>query len=136
MEPFDLPPELSEVERRIAERQTPQLSAAFRERVLAAMRTERTPRRTAWKLVASVAASVLVILNLALSVANHRAWSESQRIELEGIEATVRTLRQRHPDLSERQAYQFALLLHSPPALPLSLPSLLPLEGEQSWDML
>lgn len=135
MEPFDFPPEWSGVERRLAERRLPQPSAGFRERVLAAMRAERTRRQTRWKVAALMAASLLLLLNLVLSLANHRAWSEIQRIENEGVETTARALRQRHPDLSERQAYQFALVLHSPPALPLSLPPLLPLEGEQSWDM-
>lgn len=135
MEPFDFPPEWSEVERRLAERQHPQPSAAFRERVLTAMRAERAPRRTSWKIAALIAASLLLALNSALSLENHRAWAAIQRIENEGVETTARTLRQRHPELSERQAYQFALVLHSPPALPLSLPPLLPLEGEQSWDM-
>lgn len=135
MEPFDLPPGLSEVERRLAERRQPQPSAALRERVLTAMRAERAPRRNRWKVAVVMAASLLLVLNLVLSWANHRAWAESQRIANEGVEATARALRQRHPDLSERQAYQFALVLHSSPALPLSLPPLLPLEGEQSWDM-
>lgn len=135
MEPFDFPPEWSEVEHRLAERRLPQPPTAFRERVLAAMRAERAPRRTHWKIAALLAASLLLTLNLALSLENHRAWAAMQRSENEGVDTTARTLRQRHPDLSERQAYQFALVLHSPPALPVSLPPLLPLEGEQSWDM-
>lgn len=134
MEPFDFPPEWSEIERRLAARRQPQPSAAFRERVLAAMWAERTPRRNRWKIAAAMAASLLLALNSALSLENHRAWEAIQRIENEGVETTARTLRQRHPDLSEQQAYEFALVLHSPPALPLSLPPLLPLEGEQSWD--
>lgn len=135
MGPSDLPPELSEVERQLMERPQPQPSAALRERLLAAMRAEQAPRRNPWKAAAYLAASLLLVLNLALSLANHRAWAETQRITTEGAEATARALRQRRPDLSEQQAYQFALVLHSPPALPLSLPPLLPLEGEQSWDM-
>lgn len=135
MESFDFPPEWGELERRLAERRQPQPSAALRQRVLTAMQAERPPRGNPWKVAVVLAASLLVVLNLALTLANHRAWSESQRIASEGIEETARALRQRHPDLSERQAYQFALVLHSPPALPLSLPPLLPLEGEQSWDM-
>lgn len=133
MEFFDLPPGLSELEQRLAECRQPQPAAAFRERVLAAMRGRRTPKRTAWHLV-TAAASLLLILNLALSLANHRAWSETQRIESEGVEETVRTLRQRHLDLPEAEVYQLALLLHSPPALPPSPPIFL-LEGEPSWDM-
>lgn len=133
MEPFDFPPEFSELERRLTERRQPQPSAAFRERVLAAMRQERTPRRSAWQSAAIAAAALLLIFNLTLSLANHRAWSETQRID-GGVEATARTLRQRHPDLSEREAYQLALVLHSPPALPLSPPDF-SLEGEPSWDM-
>jgi hypothetical protein len=133
MGPLDIPPELCEIERRLVERRQPQPSAAFRERVLAAMRQERAPKRTAWQSAAVAAAALLLICNLALSLANHQAWSETQRIE-EGVEATASTLRQRHPDLSEGEAYQLALLLHSPPALPLS-PPIWSLEGEQSWDM-
>ena len=135
MGPSDFPPELSAIERRLMERPQPQPSAAFRERVLAAMRAEQAPRRNPWQAAAFMAASLLLALNLALSLENHRAWSETQRINIEGVEATARELRQRHPDLSKRQAYQFALVLHSPPALPLSLPPLSSLEGEQSWDM-
>jgi hypothetical protein len=135
MDSFDLPPELSEVERRLIERRSPQPSAALRERILAAMRNERKPKRATWQFVAAVAAAVLLILNLDLSLANLRAWSETQRIDSEGVAATARMLRQRHPDLSEPEAYQFALILRSPPALPLSLPPVFLLEGEPSWDM-
>jgi hypothetical protein len=133
MEPLDNPPELSEIERRLAQRRQPRPSAAFRERVLAAMQQARAPKRTAWQSAAVAAAALLLICNLALSLANHLAWSKTQRIE-GGIEATARTLRQRHPDLSEQEAYQLALVLHSPPALPLSPPTW-SLEGEPSWDM-
>jgi hypothetical protein len=135
VECFDLPPELREVERRLAEREKMLPAAALRERVLAAMRDARTSKKNAWQFAVVAAASLLLILNLALSVANQRAWSETQRIESEGVEATARTLRQRHPDLSEPEAYQLALLLHSPPALPPSLPPIFLLEGEPSWDM-
>ncbi len=135
MEFFDLPSELRDVERRLAERGQPPPSAALRERVLAAMRDERTPKKNAWQFAAVAAASLLLILNMALSVANHRAWSETRRSESEGVRATARTLRQRHPDLSEPEAYQLALLMHSPPALPASLRPIFLLEGEPSWDM-
>lgn len=135
MEPFDLPPELAEMERRLAERRQPVPSASFRQRVLLAMQSERTPRRSFWNAAAVLAASVLLGLNLGLSVANRRAWSQAERIDNADIETAVRSLRQRHPDLSIWEAHQFAVLMQSPPELAVSLPVHLAWEGEESWDM-
>lgn len=134
MDPFDLPPELAEVERRVAARGHPQPSADFRRRVLSALRDERTPSRSAWRW-AVVAAAVLLLLNLAMSLENHR---DGPRIEIgarEDLAATAREMRQRHPDLSEQEAYQLALLVHTPPALPASWQGIDLLEGEESWDL-
>lgn len=134
MDTFDLPTELAGVERRLAERGHPKPAADLRRRVLSALRDERTAKRSAWRL-AVLGAAVLLLLNLALSLENHRAWPRTQRSAGEDLATTVRQLRQRHPDLSEQEAYQLALLVPPAPALPTSLDRIVPLQGEESWDM-
>ncbi|HEY7156202.1 MAG TPA: hypothetical protein VH575_19710 [Gemmataceae bacterium] len=141
MNSFDLPPELLDVERRLAERARPKPDTAFRRRVLSAMGNERATsragrlRQDVWRWAATLAAAVLLSLNLAMSLANHRAGPRAERIEGEDIDSAARALRQRHPDLSEREADQLAALMRTAPALPASLDRIIPLEGEESWDM-
>lgn len=135
MDPFDLPPDLTDVERLVGERDRPQLPAAFRQRVLSAMHAERTPRRTIGSIVAVLAASVLLCLNLAMSLANHRAWPQMQQIDGGDIDSAVRTMRQHHPDLSEQEAYQIVVLVRLAPALSASRKEFMVREGEQLWDM-
>ncbi len=135
MEPFDLPPELAEIERRLTDRCHPPPTSVFRERVLSAMRAERSPKRSLWNVAAVLAASVFLCLNFGLSLTNHRAWSEPQWLESADVETSARSIRQRHPDLSAWEAHQFAILLQSPPALPASLGGNRAWEGEESWDM-
>ncbi|MGH7169868.1 MAG: hypothetical protein ACRELG_06300 [Gemmataceae bacterium] len=134
MDPFDLPPELAEVERRLAARGHPKPTADFRRRVLSAVREERRPGRFIWRW-AVLAAAVLLVLNLAMSLENHRARPRVERHASEDLETTAREMRRQHPDLSEQEAYQLALLVHTPPALPASWHGIDLLEGEESWDM-
>ncbi len=134
MDPFDLPAELAGVERRLAERGHPKPAADFRRRVLSALEDERTARRSVWRL-AVLAAAVLLVLNLAMSLENHRAWPHTAKHTVEDLAITVREMRQLHPDLSEQEAYQLALLVQPAPVLPVSLDRTVPLEGEESWDM-
>jgi hypothetical protein len=141
MNPFDLPPELLDVERRLVERARPKPDAALRRRVLSAMGNERATsragrlRQDVWRWAATLAATVLLSLNLAMSLENHRAQPRAERIEDEDIGSAARAIRQQHPDLSEREAYQLAALLRTAPALPTSLDRIIPLRGEESWDM-
>lgn len=134
MDPFDLPPELADLERRLAARGHPKPASDFRSRVLSALRDEPKTVSLSWRL-AVLAAAVLLILNLALSLDNHRDWPRIEKPADEDLTTTVREIRQRHPDLSEREAYQLALLVQSPPALPASPEPIVPLQGEESWDM-
>jgi hypothetical protein len=134
MDPFDLPRELAEVERRLAERSHPKPASVFRRRVLLALRDEPKSAPLAWRL-AVLAAAVLLVLNLAMSLHTHCAGPRLERRVDDDLVTTVREMRQRHPDLSEPEAYQLALLVQSPPALPASLGRIVPLEGEESWDM-
>ncbi|HTU21690.1 MAG TPA: hypothetical protein VMG10_26875 [Gemmataceae bacterium] len=134
MDPFDLPPELAEVERRLAARGHPQPPADFRRRVLSALRDERTEKRSAWRW-AVVAAAMLLVLNLAMSLEYHRAGPRIESRAGEDLAAAARAMRQRHPDLSEQEAYQLALLVQTPPALPALWQGIDLWEGEESWDM-
>ena len=134
MDPFDLSPELAEVERRLAARGHPQPPADFRRRVLSALRDEPTVRRPVWSL-AVAAAAVLLLLNLAMSLENHRAGPRAPRDVGVDVSTAAGEMRQRHPDLSEQEAYQLVLLVQTPPALPASLGPIVPLQGEESWDM-
>jgi hypothetical protein len=142
MDPFDLPPDLLDMERQLAERPCAKPGAAFRRRVLSAVLDEQQMasragriRRSIWREAATLVGGVLLSLNLAMSLANHRTWPRAERSEGEDIDRAIRAMRQRHPDLSEQEAYQLAALLRTPPALPASLDKIIPLEGEGSWDM-
>jgi len=75
MNPEPLPPDLRELEDRLARRPCPEPAADFRARVLGAMTNatpvsvpERAGRR--WRFVWRAAAAVILALNLALSAAN------------------------------------------------------------------
>jgi hypothetical protein len=142
MNEFVLSPELAEVERRIAERTRPQPGVALRQRVLSALRTERVTGNShfLWRIAAPLAAVVLLSLNLALSLANHRTDPTTKPLPEQDIEIAVGKMRHDHPQLSEREAYQLVLLaraapaLAAAPALPASLDKIIPWEGEKPWD--
>lgn len=134
MDPFDLPRELADVECRLAEHSHPKPASDFRRRVLSALHDEPKSAPLAWRL-AVLAVAVLLVLNLAMSLHNHRAGPRLERRADDDLVTLVREMRQRHPDLSEREAYPLALLIQSPPALPVSRGPIVPLEGEESWDM-
>jgi hypothetical protein len=147
MDDFDLPPELIELELRLAERDRAKPSPAFRQRVLSAMREELAVPgivlfwQGSWRVVATAAVAALLCLNLAISLSNHRAWPRVERIEVGIVEAAVREMRQRHPELSEEEAYQLVVLvqlvpaLKTAPALSSSLDKIILLERDGSWDM-
>jgi hypothetical protein len=75
MNPEPLPPNLRDLEERLAGRPCPEPAADFRARVLAAMTSSRTtstsrPAGRRWRLVWRMAAAVILALNLGMSVAN------------------------------------------------------------------
>ena len=143
MNDFDLPPELAEVERRLAERARAGPTTALRQRVLSALHHERMthPRRFPWHIAATLAATVLLSLNLALSVANHPAHPKRDPAENGDLDKTVALLREQSPELTESEAYRLAALARSTrsltavPPLPQSLDRILERQGERSWDM-
>ncbi len=139
MNPSDLPRELADLERQLAERAVPKPTEAFRRRVLTAMRTDRA-RPDGWRFAAALVAAVLLCLNLALSLANHRAWSPVEGDKDGDVETGVRELRQENPDLSEEEAYQVVVLRRTAPslaavaALPSSPDEIFSWERSASWD--
>jgi hypothetical protein len=63
------------------------------------------------------AAAVLLGLNLALSLGNHKALPGRGSVEREEVETTALHVRRLNPELSEREAYRLALLLQTGPVL-------------------
>jgi hypothetical protein len=110
-----LPPDLADVERRLAECPRAQPSAALRQRVLSSLHNERMTRRRRfpWRIAATLAAAVLLSLNLALSLANHPARSGRDRWENADLETIVAGLRQKSPEMTEAEAYWLASLARS-----------------------
>lgn len=96
MTPEPLPPDLRELESLLTRRPTPQPDAAMRDRVFAALATDRDrvsmPTQVAsatsrvWTIGWRVAAAVVLLLNLGLSAANGVRF---QSLQVRGPERTV-----------------------------------------------
>jgi hypothetical protein len=118
----DLPPDLAELERRLADRRPPVPPADLRRRVLAAVRRASGEGEGGFlRFVASVAAAALLAVNLSMSVANNTDW------HLRGApgpdEAGADSVRELVPELSEREARRQAVLLRARSQLTPGAPS-------------
>ncbi len=125
MEDFRLPEDLSGLEQELATRAIPEPSPGLRGRVMAAIRQESVESPAVelagiWRFAAAVAAVLLLLLNLSMSVANHADWDVWGRPQQQDIASVARKLRETVPELSEREAFRVALVMESGPPLILA----------------
>ena len=121
MEPSDLPPDLKELEQRLAARSRLQPPADLRPRVLAAVRLElATPsaaaqrewRRT-WQYAAAAAAGLLLVLNLLMSMGNRSDFPASRAANGADIQQAAAKIRELVPFISPEEALCEALILRA-----------------------
>jgi hypothetical protein len=115
MDPNELPPDLAELERRLAGRPRPEPAAGLRPRVLAAVGRElgRRGGGSAWRFAAATAAAALLWINFSMSVANDMDWRLGRGLDGATLAAAAGRLRQLVPELPEREALRQALLLQA-----------------------
>jgi len=121
VEPSDLPPDLKELEQRLAARSRLQPPADLRPRVLAAVRLElATPsaaaqrewRRT-WQYAAAAAAGLLLVLNLLMSMGNRSDFPASRAANGADIQQAAAKIRELVPFISPEEALCEALILRA-----------------------
>jgi hypothetical protein len=84
MEPEPLPPDLRELEEQLARRPLPEPAADFRARVLVAVNAAsptESAHGTSWRRLLPVAAALMLVLNLALSVENGMRFHHLDELE-------------------------------------------------------
>ena len=118
MEDFKLPKDLSGLELELAARAIPEPSPELRGRVMLAIRQEsvESPAVDAagtWRFAAAVAAALLLLLNVSMSVANHADWDVWGRPQKQDVASVARKLRETVPELSEREALRVARVMGS-----------------------
>ena len=121
MEPSDLPPELGELEQRLAARLRPQPPADLRPRVLAAVRLELAARpaaaqrkwRRTWQYAAAAAAGVLLVLNLAMSMDNRSNFPASRAADRADIQQAAARICELVPFITHEDAMREALILRA-----------------------
>jgi hypothetical protein len=128
---MDLPPDLADLERRLARRNSPPLPGELRQRVLAAVR-RASDGHDFWRFAAGVAAAALLAINLSMSVANDTDWHLIDA-PVPRDTGAAEQLGALLPELSPQEARRQALLmqarsrLHGTPPLPP------PERGSQRW---
>ena len=132
----DLPADLAELERRLADRPRVGPSGGLGPRVLGAARLVLRPRPAAasWRSWAALAAAVLVGVNLSMSVAANADWQLTADVEPEQIDATADRLRAAAPELSERELRRQALLYRAGAGLTPTV-DLNPYREPDRWDV-
>jgi len=121
VEPSDLPPELKGLERRLAARSRLQPPADLRLRVLAAMRRELAAqpahsRRSwagFWQYSAAVAAGILLVLNLLMSMGNRSDLPASRAANGADVQQVAAKIRELVPFISPEAALCEALILRA-----------------------
>src|SRR5262245_26210530 len=115
MSDAELPPDLADLERRLAKRPRIEPPPDLGARVLAARRAALGRRRPvgAWRAWAGVAAALLFGINLAMSLASDADWHLLPAAEPAQVAATARRLRELAPDLPESELRRQALLLRA-----------------------
>jgi hypothetical protein len=127
MESSELPDDLANLERRLAERPRLEPNADFRHRLLLAVRLELREggtllvRRSSWQFAAAVAAAVVLWANFSMSVANDTNWrlaGDPQSVDTKAMSAELRKL---FPDMSEEEISRQALVVQGGSRLPAML---------------
>ena len=132
----ELPSDLADLERRLADRPRAGPPAGLGPRVLDATRTAQRPRPTvtSWRSWAALAAAVLVGVNLSMSVAANADWQLTADVEPEQVDATADRLRAAAPELSERELRRQALLYRAGAGLTPTV-DLNPYREPDRWDV-
>jgi len=121
VEPSDLPPDLKELERRLAARSRAQPPADLRQRILAAMRRElatqpaaaqRKWRRT-WQYAAATAAGILLVLNLAMSMDNRSNFPASRAANGVDVQQAAARICELVPTITPEEAIREAFVLRA-----------------------
>jgi hypothetical protein len=125
MSEFKLPPDLAELENRLADRPRAEPSAHLAARVRAATRTvlrPTPPTSDGWQFWAAVAAVLLVGINLSMSVAADTDWNLTRPADPAPLAATAERLRAMAPELSDDELQRQALLLRAGAGLTPTVP--------------
>jgi hypothetical protein len=127
MESSELPEDLADLERRLAERPRVEPGAGFRHRLSVAVRQElqkagALPVRTSgWQFAAAVAAIVVLWANFSMSAANDTNWRLAGDPESVDTKALAAELRKLFPDMSEEEISRQALVIQGGSRLPAML---------------
>jgi hypothetical protein len=120
MEPWELSPELQQLERDLAHRPLPGAPAVLRQRILddlgSRRRTERA--RDRWQFAAAVAAAALLWLNLSMSATQATDFGFRPAGPSDSIEPTARQIGRLVPEFSADEARRQAVLLRAGNQLP------------------
>jgi hypothetical protein len=125
MSEFKLPPDLADLERRLANRPRIEPPANLGDRVHAAIRDVLRPALPAsdgWGFWAAVAAVVFLGINLSMSLAADTDWNLTGGAEPGHLAATAERLRALAPELPEDEVQRQALLVRAGAGLPPTLP--------------
>src|SRR5262245_7894797 len=134
----ELPPDLSALERRLAERPRAEPAADLGPRLLAAtraaLRHRPVPPAAGWRSWAALAAAVLVGINLSMSLAADTDWDLAPGVDPAEVAATWNRLRAAAPDLPESELRRQALLAWAGARLTPTV-DLNPNRGRDRWDV-
>lgn len=114
-EDYPLPSELRRIEQLLSARPLPRHSENMKERFLSDARSElrRQKGRARWAFAASMAASVLVWLNLSISASQATDYGISLQSPQQSVEEIAGEIRQLLPDISPQEAKRQAVLLRA-----------------------
>jgi hypothetical protein len=133
MSPLDLPDDLADLERRLAQRHRPEPAGDLRRRVLAAVRAAGSEGNGFWRFAAAVAAAALLAINLSMSVAADTDWHLGDTNPPPSAHAVARRLQEVLPDLPPDEARRQALLQAGRSRLTPTPPLPVPDRGTQRW---
>ena len=121
-----IPPELAELERRIAGLPAPEPPPALRERVgravAGSLRQERSAVR--WAFAGAAAAAAAVLLNLSMTAGLETGIGPGREMPLAGIAEMTARIQEAAPEIPEREARRQAAALIAALAAPAAAPRL------------
>ena len=113
----DTPPEFTELERWLAQREQPEASTELRRRVIEAMRCElASPRpcvrqpRPWWEFAAAAAAVAVVLGNLSISAVQATDYGLRLDGQTQPVDVAAEQIRELLPELTQRQALRYAIV--------------------------
>lgn len=113
METFALPPELQELEHGLLRNARSRVPATLEERVLRGVRSElkRERSRSRWFFAATLAAMVIVVLNVSMSASRVTDFGMQEPERVRPVQELAGQIRALLPQMTDRAALQQALLL-------------------------